>query len=146
MSLDRLIAIMRRLRDPQRGCSWDLEQNFATIAPYTIEEAYEVADAINRGDMDGLVDELGGVVERAGGAGRLKACGTPYTGAYLVPALAWQLGVHGSQVHIAPVRAPAVIFRVRTTSRMRAVPPLGDLARARTVVATDKWRVVTACR
>jgi ATP diphosphatase len=57
--LDRLIAIMRRLRDPARGCTWDLEQNFATIAPYTIEEAYEVADAIDRGDMDSLADELG---------------------------------------------------------------------------------------
>ena len=59
MSLDRLIALMRRLRDRDRGCSWDLEQSFETIAPYTIEEAYEVADAIARGDMDGLVDELG---------------------------------------------------------------------------------------
>ena len=59
MSLERLIAIMRRLRDPQRGCSWDLQQNFATIAPYTIEEAYEVADAIARGDMGALADELG---------------------------------------------------------------------------------------
>jgi ATP diphosphatase len=57
--LDRLIAIMRRLRDPERGCSWDLQQNFASIAPYTIEEAYEVADAIDRGDMDALEDELG---------------------------------------------------------------------------------------
>jgi ATP diphosphatase len=50
---------MRRLRDPERGCSWDLQQNFSTIAPYTIEEAYEVADAIDRGDMDALEDELG---------------------------------------------------------------------------------------
>jgi nucleoside triphosphate diphosphatase len=58
-ALDRLIAIMARLRDPQRGCPWDLEQNFATIAPYTIEEAYEVADAISRGDMAALKDELG---------------------------------------------------------------------------------------
>ena len=57
--LDRLVAIMRRLRDPQRGCSWDLQQSFATIAPYTIEEAYEVADAIDRNDMDALADELG---------------------------------------------------------------------------------------
>ena len=57
--LDRLVAIMRRLRDPQRGCDWDREQTFATIAPYTIEEAYEVADAIARDDMDALVDELG---------------------------------------------------------------------------------------
>jgi ATP diphosphatase len=59
MNLERLVAIMRRLRDPERGCSWDLQQSFATIAPYTIEEAYEVADAIERGDMAGLADELG---------------------------------------------------------------------------------------
>jgi ATP diphosphatase len=58
-SLGRLVAIMRRLRDPERGCQWDLKQNFATIAPYTIEEAYEVADAIDRHDMGALEDELG---------------------------------------------------------------------------------------
>jgi ATP diphosphatase len=50
---------MRRLRDPERGCEWDREQTFATIAPYTMEEAYEVADAIARDDMDALADELG---------------------------------------------------------------------------------------
>lgn len=54
-----LLAIMRKLRDPDGGCPWDLEQNFATIAPYTIEEAYEVSDAIERGDLAGLKDELG---------------------------------------------------------------------------------------
>ncbi|MGE5563671.1 MAG: nucleoside triphosphate pyrophosphohydrolase [Bacillota bacterium] len=59
MALERLVAIMRRLRDPERGCEWDREQTFATIAPYTIEEAYEVADAIARNDMDALADELG---------------------------------------------------------------------------------------
>ena len=58
-SLARLLAIMARLRDPRNGCEWDREQTFATIAPYTIEEAYEVADAIERGDHDGLRDELG---------------------------------------------------------------------------------------
>lgn len=57
--IDRLLAIMARLRDPQRGCEWDLAQDFGTIAPYTIEEAYEVADAIARGDMGDLKDELG---------------------------------------------------------------------------------------
>ena len=57
--LERLIAIMARLRDPAAGCAWDLEQTFATIAPYTVEEAYEVADAIERGDLDDLKDELG---------------------------------------------------------------------------------------
>ena len=55
----RLIEIMAALRAPKTGCPWDLEQNFSTIAPYTIEEAYEVADAIARGDLDDLRDELG---------------------------------------------------------------------------------------
>ena len=58
-SLQRLVEIMRRLRDPRTGCEWDSVQTFDTIAPYTIEEAYEVADAIVRGDMDALADELG---------------------------------------------------------------------------------------
>jgi MazG family protein len=58
-SLDRLLAIMARLRDKEHGCPWDREQDFATIAPYTIEEAYEVADAIARDDMMALKDELG---------------------------------------------------------------------------------------
>jgi MazG family protein len=58
-AIDRLLQIMARLRDPQRGCPWDLEQSFGTIAPYTIEEAYEVADAIEREDYPALRDELG---------------------------------------------------------------------------------------
>ncbi len=57
--LVRLLEIMRRLRDPQTGCPWDIEQSYETIVPYTIEEAYEVADAIERGDMADLKDELG---------------------------------------------------------------------------------------
>ena len=57
--LDRLLEIMARLRDPADGCPWDLEQTFATIAPYTVEEAYEVADAIERNDLADLKDELG---------------------------------------------------------------------------------------
>ncbi|WP_048646161.1 nucleoside triphosphate pyrophosphohydrolase [Nitratireductor soli] len=55
----RLLEIMAALRTPETGCPWDVEQDFASIAPYTIEEAYEVADAIERGDMDDLRDELG---------------------------------------------------------------------------------------
>jgi len=57
--INELLAIMARLRDREAGCPWDVEQTFATIAPYTIEEAYEVADAIDRGDLPGLKDELG---------------------------------------------------------------------------------------
>ncbi len=58
-AIDRLVEIMARLRNPNGGCPWDLEQDFASIAPYTLEEAYEVDDAIRRGDMPGLADELG---------------------------------------------------------------------------------------
>ncbi len=58
-TLDDLLAVMARLRDKDAGCPWDVEQSFATIAPYTIEEAYEVADAIARDDLDALKDELG---------------------------------------------------------------------------------------
>ena len=58
-SIDKLLEVMRSLRDPQTGCSWDQQQDFSTIAPYTIEEAYEVADAIQREDFHGLRDELG---------------------------------------------------------------------------------------
>jgi MazG family protein len=57
--LRRLLGIMERLRDPEGGCPWDVAQDFASVAPYTIEEAYEVDDAIRRGDMDGLREELG---------------------------------------------------------------------------------------
>lgn len=57
--IDDLLALMQRLRDPEGGCPWDLEQDFKSIAPYTIEEAYEVFDAIEQGDMAALEDELG---------------------------------------------------------------------------------------
>src|SRR5690625_7573798 len=57
--VERLLAIMARLRDPEHGCPWDLEQTFYSIAPYTVEEAHEVADAIERGNFDDLREELG---------------------------------------------------------------------------------------
>lgn len=57
--IETLLALMRTLRDPEHGCPWDVEQTFETIAPYTIEEAYEVSDAIARGDMEELKEELG---------------------------------------------------------------------------------------
>src|SRR3990167_7096862 len=58
-NMTRLVEIMALLRDPKKGCPWDVEQTFASIAPHTIEEAYEVADAIERNDMKALADELG---------------------------------------------------------------------------------------
>src|SRR5690554_5976961 len=57
--IERLLAIMARLRDPDDGCPWDVQQTFRSIAPYTIEEAHEVADAVERADLDDLRDELG---------------------------------------------------------------------------------------
>src|SRR6187431_2988176 len=57
--INRLLEIMAALRTPGSGCPWDLEQDFASIAPYTLEEAYEVADAIARGNLDDLREELG---------------------------------------------------------------------------------------
>ena len=63
-SLDRLLAIMARLRDADTGCPWDLEQTFASVAPYTLEEAYEVADAIERNDLSDLKEELGDLLRQ----------------------------------------------------------------------------------
>ena len=58
-SIDKLLEVMAALRDPETGCEWDIAQDFGSIAPYTVEEAYEVADAIHRGNIDDLRDELG---------------------------------------------------------------------------------------
>ncbi len=58
-AIDKLLEVMASLRDPEKGCPWDVQQDFSSVAPYTVEEAYEVADAIERGDMDALRDELG---------------------------------------------------------------------------------------
>src|SRR5690606_13710893 len=57
--IEQLLELMRRLRDPEHGCPWDREQDFSTIAPYTIEEAYEVEDAIQRNDLEEIKHELG---------------------------------------------------------------------------------------
>ena len=62
-SMAHLLGVMARLRDPKNGCPWDREQTFATIAPYTVEEAYEVADAIERNDLKDLKEELGRLEE-----------------------------------------------------------------------------------
>src|SRR6202012_3925337 len=65
-ALTDLLQLMAKLRDPERGCPWDVKQNFASIAPYTIEEAYEVADAIDRQDWHDLRDELGDLLLQGG--------------------------------------------------------------------------------
>lgn len=91
-----------------------------------------------------LGDQLHGVIEEAGGAERLKRCGTPYTGAFLVPAVAWELGLHTSQVKLEP-RLPAVVFRVKTTSRHRASPTIRSVPTAVPLAQTDRWRIMAAC-
>jgi hypothetical protein len=101
-----------------------------------------------------LTDGLPGVIAKAGGKDRLLACGTPYAGAFQVPAIAWQLGVHTTVVRSAsapgdaPPAVPAVVFRSRTTSTSHAVPPLESLggeAGVRTVAIRGGWRIVTRC-
>jgi hypothetical protein len=92
-----------------------------------------------------LADDLPGVVHDAGGAAALKRCGVPYTGAFLVPIVAWNLRLHTQDVRLSP-QAPAVVFRVRTTSRSHPVPTLRDVGDKTTVATGARWRVVTACR
>jgi hypothetical protein len=101
-----------------------------------------------------LTDGLDDVIARAGGKDRLLACGTPYTGAFQVPAIAWQLGVHTTVVRSAsapgdaPPAVPAVVFRSHTTSTSHAVPPLDSLggeAGVQTIATAGGWRIVTRC-
>src|SRR3546814_18793047 len=97
-SLARLLAIMARLRDPAGGCPWDLEQNFATIAPYPIEEAYEVADAIERNDMAALKDELGDLLLQVVFHARLAADAGPFSLAAVAAAVSDQLVIRHPHV------------------------------------------------
>lgn len=92
-----------------------------------------------------LSDELPALVRDAGGAAALKRCGDPFTGPFLVPIVAWNLRMHTEDVRLDPVK-PAVVFRVKTTSRSRAVPTLRDVGDGTTVATSEKWRIVTACR
>jgi NTP pyrophosphatase (non-canonical NTP hydrolase) len=89
--LARLIEIMAALRTPGSGCPWDLEQNFQTIAPYTIEEAYEVADAIERGDLDDLKDELGDLLLQVVFHARMAEEQGSFAFGDVVQATAWSL-------------------------------------------------------
>jgi hypothetical protein len=95
-----------------------------------------------------LNDRVGLLVSRAGGAERLLACGEPYTGPFQVPVVAWNLGVHTSQVTLKPER-PAVVFRVQSNPAVRPGPSiagLGGEAGVRTFATAPGWRVVGACR
>lgn len=87
----RLLAIMARLRDPQHGCPWDVAQDFASIAPYTIEEAYEVADAIDRGDFADLREELGDLLLQVVFHARMAEEGGQFAFADVVEAISEKL-------------------------------------------------------
>ena len=89
--IDRLLAVMARLRDPQTGCPWDVKQSFATIAPYTIEEAYEVADAIERNDMSALKDELGDLLFQVVFHAQMAAEAKAFTFADVVEAISQKM-------------------------------------------------------
>jgi hypothetical protein len=91
-----------------------------------------------------LTDELPGLIREAGGEARLKACGNPFTGPFLVPVVAWNLHLHTEEVALAPTR-PAVVLRVKTTGSSRPVPSLRGIGAGQTVATGPKWRIVTAC-
>ncbi len=92
-----------------------------------------------------LADQLPDLIATAGGADALKRCGDPYTGAFLVPVVAWNLRLHTRQVQLDP-RRPAVVFRVKTTNYTRgAAPSLRDVGAGRTLATSDKWRIVAVC-
>ncbi len=81
-AIDRLLEVMKALRNPDGGCPWDIEQTFDTIAPYTIEEAYEVADAIARGDMTDLKEELGDLLLQVVYHSEIASEGSTNSGAF----------------------------------------------------------------
>lgn len=106
-AVEPLLAIMARLRDPDAGCPWDLEQTFATIAPYTIEEAYEVADAIDRGDLDDLKDELGDLLLQVVFHARMAEEAGAFAFADVVAAICDKMVRRHPHVFAAPGRANA---------------------------------------
>jgi len=106
-SIESLLEIMRRLRDPQSGCPWDIEQDFATIAPYTIEEAYEVADAIDRNDLAHLKDELGDLLFQVVFHARMAEEGGHFAFSDVVDAICDKLVRRHPHVFATPAAKPA---------------------------------------
>ena len=112
-SIENLLEIMAKLRDPHTGCPWDQQQDFSSIAPYTVEEAYEVADAIAREDLDGLRDELGDLLFQVA----FHACMAEEQGAFDFDAVA--TGICDKMIR----RHPHVLERRESGKRARKKAP-----------------------
>jgi ATP diphosphatase len=132
--IQRLIDIMARLRTPETGCPWDLKQSFATIAPYTIEEAYEVADAIARGDMTGLKDELGDLLLQVAFHARMAEEAGHFSFPDVVLAITGKLvrrhpHVFGAERNLAPDEVKKLWEEIKAEERKeKAAPADGALA------------------
>jgi MazG family protein len=152
-SLNELLAIMAALRTPGSGCPWDLEQSFETIAPYTIEEAYEVVDAIERQDMPALKDELGDLLLQVVYHARLAEERNAFRFVDVVDAIAQKMirrhpHVFGSETERAAGAAPGFWERIKGAEKRRtgdgepasvlADVPIGLPALTRAVKLQDK--------
>src|SRR6185312_11060930 len=126
-SLPDLLAVMAALRTPGTGCPWDLEQNFRTIAPYTIEEAYEVADAIEKGDRGALKEELGDLLLQVVYHARMAEEEGAFAFADVVDAISAKMirrhpHVFGSEAERAAGAAPGFWERIKAEERTSAPP------------------------
>jgi ATP diphosphatase len=127
--VDRLVEIMARLRDPADGCPWDLEQDFASIAPYTIEEAYEVADAIERQDWEGLRGELGDLLFQAVYHARMAEESGRFGFADVVRAVSDKMVARHPHVFGAESRDKSAEEQTRDWERLKAAERAGSEAR-----------------
>jgi ATP diphosphatase len=118
--MDRLVEIMARLRDPAGGCPWDMEQDFATIAPYTIEEAYEVADAIERGAWGELEGELGDLLLQAVYHAQMGAEAGHFTFASVTKAIADKMVARHPHVFGTESRDKSAADQTRDWERLKA--------------------------
>jgi len=124
-SIDDLLAVMAALRTPGSGCPWDLEQTFKTIAPYTIEEAYEVADAIEKGDMGALKEELGDLLLQVVYHARMAEEEGAFAFAEVVEAITAKMirrhpHVFGTEAERAAGAAPGFWERIKATEKAAA--------------------------
>jgi MazG family protein len=131
-SIDDLLAVMAALRTPGSGCPWDLEQTFKTIAPYTIEEAYEVADAIEKGDMGGLKDELGDLLLQVVYHARMAEEEGAFAFADVAAAITAKMirrhpHVFGSEAERAAGAAPGFWERIKAKEKANAPASAGVL-------------------